>query len=213
MACDFTGGANRYLSVASAPASGSPMTIAGWLYPTSTTSQIVVCAIGVNNLSHRNQLFMQGGGALQAVAVGASATDQPSAASNLTVNEWNHCSGVYTSATNRTAYRNGTAGTAGTTNIGAQNAANELLINARNNGSSIGLISQFSIIAEVGVWNVALTADEIASLSKGMTCDKVRPQSLVFYAPLVRNLIDVKGGLTITNNNTATVANHPRVYA
>ncbi len=69
------------------------------------------------------------------------------------------------------------------------------------------------LLAEVGIWNVALTAEEIASLAKGMTCDKVRPQSLVFYAPLVRNLQDVKGGLTITNNNTATVADHPRVYA
>ena len=103
MAYDFTGGATRYLSVASAPASGSPMTIAGWLYPTSTAGQIVVCSIGVNNLSHRNQLFMQGGGSLQAVAVGASATDQPAAATNLTANEWNHCAGVYTSATSRTA--------------------------------------------------------------------------------------------------------------
>ena len=68
-------------------------------------------------------------------------------------------------------------------------------------------------LAEVGIWNVALTAAEIASLAKGMTCDKVRPQSLVFYAPLVRNLQDVRGGLTITNNNTATVATHTRVYA
>ena len=68
-------------------------------------------------------------------------------------------------------------------------------------------------LAEVGIWNAALTAAEIASLAKGMTCDKVRPQSLVFYAPLVRDLIDTKGGLTITNNNTATVATHPRVYA
>jgi hypothetical protein len=31
-------------------------------------------------------------------------------------------------------------------------------------------------IAEVGIWNAALTAAEIASLAKGMTCDKVRPQ-------------------------------------
>jgi hypothetical protein len=69
------------------------------------------------------------------------------------------------------------------------------------------------LIAEVGIWNAALTQPEVASLAKGMTCDKVRPQSLVFYAPLVRNLQDVKGGLTITNNNGATVANHPRVYA
>jgi hypothetical protein len=69
------------------------------------------------------------------------------------------------------------------------------------------------LIAEVGIWNAALTADEIASLADGMTCDKVRPQSLVFYVPLVRDLQDVRGGLSITNNNTATVANHPRVYA
>ena len=70
-----------------------------------------------------------------------------------------------------------------------------------------------ALYADAGIWNAALTAAEIASLAKGMTCDKVRPQSLVFYAPLVRDLVDVKGGLTITNNNTATVANHPRVYA
>ena len=68
-------------------------------------------------------------------------------------------------------------------------------------------------IAEVGIWNAALTAAEVASLAKGMPCDKIRPQSLVFYAPLVRDLIDQKGGLAITNNGGATVANHPRVYA
>ena len=68
------------------------------------------------------------------------------------------------------------------------------------------------LIAEVGIWNAALTAEEVASLAKGMTCYKVRPQSLVFYAPLVRDLTDQKGGLTITNNGGATVANHPRIY-
>ena len=68
-------------------------------------------------------------------------------------------------------------------------------------------------LADIGIWSAALTAAEIASLAKGMTCDKIRPQSLVFYAPLVRDLNDQKGGLTITNNNGAPVANHPRVYA
>jgi hypothetical protein len=67
-------------------------------------------------------------------------------------------------------------------------------------------------IAEVGIWNAALTAAEVASLAKGMTCDKVRPQSLVFYAPLVRELIDQKAARAITNNNAATVADHPRIY-
>lgn len=67
-------------------------------------------------------------------------------------------------------------------------------------------------MAEVGIWNVALTQPEIASLAKGITCDKIRPQNLVFYAPLVRDLIDAKGGRAITNNNGATVAPHPRIY-
>ncbi len=81
-------------------------------------------------------------------------------------------------------------------------------INGRNGANNL---SSFST-AEVGIWNAALTAAEVAALAKGMTCDKVRPQSLVFYAPLVRDLVDQKGGLTITNNNGATVANHPRIY-
>lgn len=68
-------------------------------------------------------------------------------------------------------------------------------------------------LAEAGVWLGTLTADEVVALAKGMTCDKIRPQSLVFYAPLVRALVDQKGGLALTNNNGATVANHPRVYA
>lgn len=82
-------------------------------------------------------------------------------------------------------------------------------INGRNGANNLNSFRS----AEVGIWNVALTAAEVASLAKGMTCDKIRPQNLVFYAPLVRDLQDTKGGLTITNNNTATVANHPRVYA
>jgi len=68
-------------------------------------------------------------------------------------------------------------------------------------------------IAEPAIWNVALTDAEIASLAAGFTPDQIRPQSLQFYAPLVRNLIDVRGGRTITNVGSATVATHPRIYS
>lgn len=66
-------------------------------------------------------------------------------------------------------------------------------------------------ISEAAAWNAALTMAEISALSKGFTADQIRPQSLVFYAPLIRNLQDVRGGRTITNNNGATVAVHPRI--
>ena len=45
-----------------------------------------------------------------------------------------------------------------------------------------------------------------------MTCDKIRPQSLVYYTPLIRDIQDLARGMTLTNTNS-TVANHPRVYA
>ena len=81
-------------------------------------------------------------------------------------------------------------------------------INGRNGANNMNAFNA----SEIGVWNDALTAAEIASLAKGITCDKIRPQNLVFYAPLVRDLIDQKGGLAINNNNGATVAPHPRIY-
>jgi hypothetical protein len=66
-------------------------------------------------------------------------------------------------------------------------------------------------MAEVAIWDVALTADEVAQLGDRMKPMRVRPQSLKFYSPLVRELIDVRGGLTGTATGTS-VDVHPRVY-
>lgn len=129
-------------------------------------------------------------------------------------NTWNHFAASTASASTNDIkiYANGTQGvnqiTGNTLTLSTVNA----IVPQINGRNGVNNLSTFSA-AEVGIWNAALTAAEIASLAKGMTCDKIRPQNLVFYAPLVRDIIDQKGGLTITNNNGATVANHPRVYA
>ena len=39
-------------------------------------------------------------------------------------------------------------------------------------------------LADVGIWNVALTDAEVLSLSKGVSPLKVRPSALVLYCPL-----------------------------
>jgi hypothetical protein len=127
---------------------------------------------------------------------------------------WSHLATSWTpNVADAIIYINGISGwvsVGGVTNAVIHSGTADLVIGA----SSLGNSAYFGgLIAEVGIWDAALTADEIASLANGMTCDKVRPQNLVFYAPLVRDLQDVRGGLTITNNNTATVATHPRVYA
>ena len=211
MAYTLVNASSQYLSTASAPASGTPMTIAAWCKsPPSGAGGRAVVSVGVNGGAHRNHLNMDNTN-VQLVAAGATTSSVGNTGTVSGNNVLFHYAGVYTSATSRTGYIDGVAQTTDTINIGTQNTFNTITIGARWNTTVGNFYS--NDIAEVGVWNAALTAAEIASLADGMTCDKVRPQSLVFYAPLCRDLIDVKGGLTITNNNTATVANHPRVYA
>jgi hypothetical protein len=159
--------------------------------------------------THRNQLQAAVGN-FAVAAVGSLGLGLQQF-NTYTQNVWSHFAGVFTSSTSRVGYVNAVAGTPNTTNIGTQNTATEILVGVRRATSFDFYFN--GDIAEFGVWNVALTQPEIAALAKGMSCDKIRPQNLVFYAPLVRDLIDQKGGLTITNNNGATVANHTRVYA
>jgi len=66
--------------------------------------------------------------------------------------------------------------------------------------------------AEIGAWQEALTAEEISSLAKGLSPSMIRPNKLGMYLPLVREINDIKGHITLTDTNT-TVATHPRVYA
>jgi hypothetical protein len=189
---------------------------------TSNAASGTHISIGVNGGADRFQLFTDPtalGGRLACLAVQGALTSENKKgyaggnSSPPALNTWYHVAGVYESATSRKAYINGSNESAANDNSNSvtPSGVNLLIIGGRFNTTIGGYFT--GDIAEVGIWNVALTASEIASLAKGMTCDKIRPQSLVFYAPLVRDLIDAKGGRTITNNNGATVANHPRVYA
>jgi hypothetical protein len=196
----------NYLS-ATNPVSAAPFTIACWAWVNNISSTKAL--VSLNQNSGPNRFVMSVANAI--LRFGDSGSGGAIATGTVAANTWFHACAVEASTTSRFCYRDGANAGQNTT------LRNPTSINALNIGTTIntGTITQRldGRIAEVGIWNAALTADEVASLAKGMSCDKVRPQSLVFYAPLVRNLIDQKGGLAITNNNGATVANHPRVYA
>jgi hypothetical protein len=213
MAYNFNG-TNQYLSVpdnATLDITGQ-LTIACFAKASTTISgagPIVVKWIGGSNQRSYSIMIYQNKLLIDVTSLGTSASVLEIGGSTLIGTTQFHCAMSFTPSTNLTAYLNGNveATTSSGVPVSIFNSTSPLTIGYLPINYFPGLI------AEVGIWNAALTAAEIASLAKGMTCDKVRPQSLVFYAPLVRNLIDQKGGLTITNNNGATVANHPRVYA
>lgn len=207
MAYSFASASSQYLS-ATASSWSLPLTISARYYRTSGSATRVIASL--NNTSS-NGFYWLGLDAdvLYAGAVGSG--NNAATRTISTVNTWAHGAAVFAATNSRTAYVNGVAGTTATSSVTVSNA-NTVAVGARYFNSAWGVYSN-DRIAEVGVWTTALTTEEIASLSNGVACRLIRPQSLVFYAPLIRNLVDVRGGLTIANNNTATVIEHPRIYA
>lgn len=214
MAYEFV--TNKYLQATQTNA--QPLTLACWAYLDNiTASHCLVAACNATSSSTANNdwmgLFAQGqlsGDPIIAYVRPSDTTANTSTGFSTTT--WTHAAATFsgTAPMNLASFINGSA--KGTASVNYNPSPTHITIGGLR--SSFGTTQPLSgRVAEVGVWNVVLTDAEIASLADGMTCDKVRPQSLVFYAPLVRDLQDVKGGLTVTNNNTATVANHPRVYA
>lgn len=218
MAYSFTAASSQYLSTLTAPVTVMPITMACWFRVTSTTPTAILLNIGTtgsaNGSNGSYRLVIPASTAnLRAgqLVIGVAATGLATTAANTVIaNTWMHGAAVFTTTSSRTVYLSNTASVTGT---GTQSAP------ATNNfaiGTSLASVTSTFMtgqIAEVGVWNADLTSNEIASLASGVTCDQVRPQSLVFYAPLIRELIDVRGGSTLTNTNGATVFDHPRVYA
>jgi hypothetical protein len=200
-------GSSQYLSTASTPVSAYPITIAAIVYPTATGFRT---AVSLGNTGAVNDYYYLSISGTNLIQFGLSSTTDVVAysATACNLNEFSHFCGVITSSSAQ-AFLNGAAGTVVSHSV-SWKSVNALSVGAvlRN----AGVTSYFSgRVAEVGIWNAELTAAEIASLSTGFTPDQIRPQSLQFYAPLIRDLVDLRAGRSITNLNGATISTHPRV--
>jgi hypothetical protein len=216
MAYVFAAASSRRLTATLASAVTYPLSVSVWFNsPAYTGSNQTLLSIANTSNNDRVQLTIGAGAAAQQVIqiVVAQGATQPSSftASTFAWGTWNHAAAVMASSTSRLPYLNGT--TDGTQNNTASTpaGANVIAVGARFSGS-YGLFATASI-ANVGVWSAALSAAEVLSLARGVSPALVCPQSLVFHAPLVRELLDERGGLSITNTNGATVSDHPRIYA
>jgi hypothetical protein len=214
MAYSFNG-TNQYLSLPSGdiPSPTLPVTIAALFYDADTTgtgdrsfsgygrSTTNTPQIRIRRPTNVRNLGLQ-------VRDDANLEINSLAVAYTTPDVWHHGGGVFDTSARR-VYVNGTAGTLQTTTIGTttldQFAIGALL---RTNVT----FYWFGRVAEVAVWAAILSDEEMTSLSKGFKPPRIRPQSLLYYSPLIRDLQDVREARTITNNNSATVADHPRVY-
>jgi len=129
-----------------------------------------------------------------------------SSASDYSARVWQHVAGVCASTVSRQAFLDGVGGTVNTASR-TPSSVDRIRIGEWTSTWSRPFDGE---IAECAIWNVALSAGEIAAMSNGLSPILIRPESLVSYYPLVRDYIDHVGGNTVSPNNTVVWANeHP----
>ena len=122
------------------------------------------------------------------VTVNVSAqTSSPSGASVSTTASngmplvWNHAAATFASATNRVAWLNGVAATAETTSR-VPSGINTDYLGVRGGTSPAAPL--LGAMAHAAIWNIDLTASEIAALAAGISPLEIRPANLKRYWPL-----------------------------
>ncbi len=207
MARSFLKSTSDYLTASGAGAKAAPLTLACFVRVDAPAFQAAVSLdnygshaffVGVNNTGKAQaQINGPGGGGFsQAVST-----------RSVSVNSWHHIAGVYRSASSRDAYVDG----------GGKGSDTTTVTPAPMSRTEVGRVGGFATyldgaLAEVGIWNVALSDEEIRRLALGQTPLWIRPRALVFYAPLTAGEdFDVVRGLSLVASGAPGVRGHPPI--
>lgn len=216
MGYEFNGVNGFIVNTTAAPLTTLPCTIACWYGGFLAEGHLVNICNSSGNDNLRLAVLPTGGLRINSVDNGTPTQAETSSTWNDGYGGWAHACGVFASTTSRTVYLNGSGAGTNTTSS-APTGFTRFQIGARRNSNTTDTFFGAGRIADVGVWDVALTDTEIQSLAKGVACSLVRPQNLVFYAPLIRDLLDIsKTNLPLTTSGGVTVSSvavpHPRIY-
>lgn len=208
----FDDASSQYMEVDSAPVTATPLTMAGWFNTDNAAAEQII--VSIVDASLGNQMFAihargsEAGDPVSAFTFGGGYR-QALSTTGYTTGVWHHACGVFASPTSRAAYIDG--GSKGTNTDSQTPSGIDRTSIGRLGDSSPGFYMS-GYLADIAIWNAALTDAEVASLGEGFSPLLIRPQSLVMYLPLIREIQDVVGGLAFTNNGS-TVADHiPKLY-
>lgn len=213
MARSFNGSSD-YGRYAGSFASALPVTMSCWFQSSSATAlQALMGFYAAANTTERLWLAADGAAAgdpVNAVATALGATTSARTSTGYSTNTWHHACGVYASATSRTAYIDGGSAVESTTSRSPSglDRISAGVVDSSTQGQWLA-----GQLAELGWWDVALTAAEVYSLSRGISPRFIRPANLVRYEQFVGKSSpepELIGGAVMTLTGTAAVA-HPRV--
>lgn len=198
----FGGGASRTVL---------PISGACWFKTSDTTVQQVLYWFGRTAFHPKCYLIYRASTANDPVGFvhATTSTGEAAITPGITDTNWHHLGFVAASLSSRYVYLDGVASAEQTTLVVDNPIDTESIGAYQNSASNLTKGS----LAEFAVWSTSLNADHFAALAKGVSPKHILPQGLVQYRRFIRDPNDIRGGLTLTQNGTPTVSDHPRIYA
>jgi hypothetical protein len=194
-----------WLEWSSAPATAAPLTM--YCRFSADTASNVAFYVNIREGTNLNDgAFTIGHNAsaqFRAMAVESSVFAAATLTSpTVSTSTWHHGFGVFESTTSRWAYLNadGVQNTTSLTPAGLDN----LTVGRSNNLQLVGQI------AEVCIWNVALSSDQRAAIASGARPCAVEPSAVVFYCSGANSTTAEVGGAP-TVIGSPTIVAHPSV--
>lgn len=215
MAIQFTAASTEYLEVNSTPVVAAPFTMACWFNSDSIAAGQTLLFVGDKDVANEFwDLQLRGdvvGDPLRFERTTSAGTVNADTTTGYSANTWQHACAVEASATDARVFLNGTNKGTNTTSR-APAGSDRLSIGRR--GSSVPTLYMSNHIAEVAIYNIALSDAEVALLALGASPLFVHPEALVFYLPMIAlggggTQLDWVGGRTMTETNTPASAAHP----
>ena len=181
----------NFLRYAAGVVTAVPVTLSAWGKTSITggAGQVLVCLQTSGSANNRNRFAL----AVQPTTdtIGArtsSGSAQSVAVTSTTIgaDTWFHACGVFASATSRAAYLNGGGkGTETTSRVPSGIDRTSVGVGDGSSAAEPFAPAGTGDIAEVGIWDVALTDAEVLVLSRGVSPLFVRPAALIAYFPIM----------------------------
>ena len=206
----FSLNGTSYIESTSTPVTAEPFTMACWFNPATLTDGALM-AIGNSATTNRFQMSSNAAQAGRPLSISsvAATTATVNTTTAIVQNSWQHAAAVCGSSSNRSIYLNGGGKQTNATPI-TPAGINNIMMGGRWSGGTRAFFFN-GRLAEIAIWNIALTDDEVLSLSKGFAPSLIRPMNLRFYNRCIQRSQDLYGGRTLTQVNI-TNFDHPRIY-
>ncbi len=209
MARGFPGSSLARLESTVAVTTAAPMTFACWLNSNTLASPRRIFMSQNAASSQRITLSQQTDGAIRFNKSDASVSAMAVTSGSVSTGVWHHAAGVMATSASLKVYLD--AGSTGSTNTGTNPVGlNEFTLGM---GSIVAPFGPWDgELADVAVWNVALSGEEVASLANGFSPLLVRPDGLAAYWPLIRDADqDIVGDNNLSSVGAMTVEDHSPV--